>query len=483
MPYPHALHINDFRRKWVNDAPYLPETGPALPSEDVAALFSARKGLSHWQFVFITSCIAGLATSLLYSPDQLLEALYWACWTGFMLVACVRIFACLLPVKPVVEDAFAEPAGHLPTYSVIVALYKEARIATQLVEALDQLVYPRHRLEVLLALEIDDTETLDAFEKVLRGRVDLSYMRIVRVPPGTPRTKPRALNHALGLASGELTVIYDAEDMPDPMQLMAAVRRFAKGPADLACLQAPLRPLRGKGFIARHFAAEYAMQFEVILPALHALKLPFPLGGTSNHFRTDVLRRIGAWDAWNVTEDADLGLRLSQYGYQSGLIGAPTWESPPETCRAWLPQRTRWIKGYMQTLMVHTRLNTPFRPRVWLGMGLSIGLSVLAALSYAPFMALIVGAVLINLVQPHAVSVAGADAFLFVVGTLSAVTALSLGTRRVRTAFTLGDILSLPAYWCLQSLACVFALWQLVTRPFHWDKTEHVPIEARSPRV
>jgi len=481
MPHSGTLYIDDFRQKWIEDdrpsaSPSAsPDTGPLSPA------FSARSGPALWQVLsLLTGLSAGLACLLVW-PSAVMSGLYVLFFTGFMLSSLIRLAASCVPTGNKTPAPSPPPNETLPSYSVIVALYKEARIASQLVAALNRLDYPRHRLEILLALEADDHETVRAFAQILAGRDDLSHMRIVRVPEGTPRTKPRALNHALAQAQGELTVIYDAEDLPDPAQLRVAAQRFVHAPPHLACLQAPLRPLHRTPFISRHFAAEYAVQFEVILPALHRLGLPFPLGGTSNHFRTDILRRIGAWDAYNVTEDADLGLRLAQYGYTSGLIAAPTGESPPETCRTWIPQRTRWIKGYIQTLLVHTRLHAGFRPAVWLGLGLSIGPSVLSALCYAPFTALILTTFLVNLLQPEAISFSMADRILFIIGLIAAMTALATGARRARAIFTLKDMLTLPAYWSLQSIACLHALWQLLTRPFHWDKTDHAPISGSVP--
>ncbi len=235
----------------------------------------------------------------------------------------------------------------------------------------------------------------------------------------------------------------------------------------------------GHGFIARQFAAEYAVQFDVLLPAMRALGLPFPLGGTSNHFRAEVLKTIGAWDAFNVTEDADLGLRLAQYGYTSGLIAPPTCETPPSSARVWLPQRTRWIKGYLQTLGVHTRA---FHWRVWVGMILGVGLSALAALLYAPFSAMVVITAAMSGLQALGNAsrtlppVPWRDLLLFGVGSFSALVSLAVGARRAGLRFGVADMARAPLYWCLQSLAACFAVYQLVTRPFHWDKTEHAPV-------
>lgn len=394
--------------------------------------------------------------------------------------ALFRLMASLIRLKPS-TGAQTAVNENLPAYSVIVALYQEAGIVPQLLNALLALDYPHDRLEILFALEADDRETLAAFEACALP----AFTRVVRVPLGTPRTKPRALNHALEQARGDLIVIYDAEDRPDPSQLREAAQAFATGGDNLACLQAPLRPSGGRSFIARQFTAEYAVQFDILLPALHALRLPFPLGGTSNHFRADILRAVGGWDAFNVTEDADLGLRLASLGYRTGLITAPTLETPPTSSRIWLPQRTRWIKGYMQTLFVHTRRTTGLRPRLWLGLFLGVVLSLLAALLYAPFTFMICASLLLYglqwLADPvHPLPLNVFDLTLFIFGTLSGQIALTLGALRAGLRLSGLDIISAPAYWCLQSVAALFAVYQSFVRPFHWDKTEHVP-DAETP--
>lgn len=391
--------------------------------------------------------------------------------------ALLRLAACVVP--PAHHDGAAAKADEdLPFYTVIVALYREADIVPQLLNAMLRLDYPRDRIEILFALEADDHDTLAAF----RSQNLPPEVRIVEVPDGTPRTKPRALNHALDLSTGDLVVIYDAEDQPHAEQLLAAARAFKAGDARLACLQAPLQPVGASTFIARQFAAEYAVQFAVLLPALSRLGLPFPLGGTSNHFKADVLKAIGAWDAHNVTEDADLGLRLAQFDYTSGLIAPATHETPPSLSRTWIPQRTRWIKGYLQTLLVHTRLNTRFKPRVWLGLVFGVALSAFAALAYAPFCAMMLMSLVMQALQaagnPDAVMPAPSapDLILFATGTVSAFTSLHVGARRAGTAFSILDMLSAPLYWCMQSVAAFFAVYKLIREPFYWDKTDHAPV-------
>jgi len=218
--------------------------------------------------------------------------------------------------------------AELPSYTVIVPLYREAQMVASLLHALGALDYPRERLQILIVLEADDAETAAALDRHPQPGV-----RPVIAPRGHPRTKPRACNIALQQATGRHVVVYDAEDRPHPLQLREAAARFARGDRRLACLQAPLRIAGGSSFLSRQFALEYAAQFEVLLPTLARIGAPFPLGGTSNHFRTDVLRAVGGWDAWNVTEDADLGFRLAAHGWRSGTLRTPTWESAPTAYR------------------------------------------------------------------------------------------------------------------------------------------------------
>jgi cellulose synthase/poly-beta-1,6-N-acetylglucosamine synthase-like glycosyltransferase len=154
-------------------------------------------------------------------------------------------------------------------------------------------------------------------------------MEIIVAPRGPPQTKPRALNVALALARGAFTVIYDAEDLPGRRQLRTAAARFAVSGPEVACLQARLSIYDpGRNALTRLFAIEYAALFEVINPGLIALGHPILLGGTSNHFRTQVLQVGRGWDAWNVTEDADLSIRLARAGFRIGDLPLSTWRMP-----------------------------------------------------------------------------------------------------------------------------------------------------------
>ena len=272
-------------------------------------------------------------------------------WVSFAVACAQRISAAFasLEVPPPVRPL---PDRDLPTYTVVVALYREAAMSGEIVTALERLDYPRAKLDVHFVVEQDDVGTLRA----LAARIgDLRYDIIV-APGGHPRTKPRALNIALPFVRGTLLTVYDAEDRPAPNQLRMAAAQFARAPADVACLQARLAiDNADDGWLQALYAIDYAALFGVFNPGLGRMGLPIFLGGSSNHLRTDLLKAAGGWDAWNVTEDADLGVRLARRGFAVATFDSDTGEEAPMTARALLSQRVRWKKGWMQTLIVHVR--------------------------------------------------------------------------------------------------------------------------------
>jgi hypothetical protein len=238
-----------------------------------------------------------------------------------------------------------DAAGPLPVYSVLVALYKEENVVAQLIHALNQLDWPRSRLDIKLICEEDDAATIAALKALRLGR----EYEIVLVPVHMPRTKPKALSYALPGVRGTYVTVYDAEDRPHPGQLREAHDAFTAAPQHVICLQAPLVITNARqSWWSALFALEYAGLFRGLLPMLSLTGLPLPLGGTSNHFRTAELRKIGGWDPYNMTEDADLGLRLYRLGYRSRVIFKPTLEEAPISRSIWIGQRTRWFKGWLR---------------------------------------------------------------------------------------------------------------------------------------
>jgi cellulose synthase/poly-beta-1,6-N-acetylglucosamine synthase-like glycosyltransferase len=305
---------------------------------------------------------------------------------------------------------------------------------------------------------------------------------IVVLPAGHPRTKPRALNAALEGARGELLVVYDAEDRPDPGQLRAAAARFAGAPRRLACLQARLSiDHADEAWITRMFALDYAALFHAVKPGLTALGLPVPLGGTSNHFRTQVLHRVGGWDAWNVTEDIDLGYRLARFGFAVASLDSDTYEEAPLTVARWLPQRSRWLKGWMVTLVVHTRSPRRLvRDLGWRNAAsvlVSLAGTVLACLLGPPLLLVAAGeglcGVLFRSETPLWWLMVAASAALLAGGAVAAVWPAWLGLRRLGRPDLAPWIATLPLYLMLVSLAAWRALFELRRDPHGWNKTEH----------
>ena len=214
------------------------------------------------------------------------------------------------------------PDHALPIYTVVAALYRETAAVEGLMRALDRLDYPKEKLQAILAVEPDDEATLDALKQCKPGAFEIVFS-----PKGEPRTKPKALNAALPFVRGRFLAVYDAEDRPDTDQLRLAYESFAANDPRLACIQARLTiDNTSDSWLTRMFTAEYAGLFDVLLPGLARWRTPLPLGGSSNHFRTDVLREVGAWDPFNVTEDADLGMRLARFGYRTAVIASTTYE-------------------------------------------------------------------------------------------------------------------------------------------------------------
>ncbi len=365
----------------------------------------------------------------------------------------------------------------MPIYTIICALYREAAVVDRLVAAIQALDYPPEKLDVKFVLEADDRETQGALARLRLG----PPFEIIIAPAIGPRTKPKALNVALPFARGIFTVVYDAEDAPDPDQLRRALELFRDGDKRLACVQASLTiDNTDDNLLTRMFTANYAGQFDAFLPGLAAISLPFPLGGSSNHFRTAALRKVGGWDPYNVTEDADLGIRLSRLGYRSAVLASSTYEEAPAHFAVWLKQRTRWYKGWMQTWLVHmrrpNRLLRELGPGGAIAFQILLAANVLAALIHPLFMTGL-GYMLLALPTEWATAALDNAIPIFVAGLLSGYTSTILldviGLSRRGLLKQAWVLLLTPLHWFLLSLAAWRALFQLLYDPQRWEKTEH----------
>ncbi len=329
--------------------------------EAVDPAHSARRTIMPVQAMAAVAVLLLVVAGLVLDAFATLILLELVAAVFFFGVASVRFIAAgLVPNRPPPPPQPAMAEQELPVYTVLVPLRHEAHMLRQLLAGLDRLDWPRNRLDVKLIIDEDDVVTLGAARALAR---EPPY-EIVVVPAGGPRTKPMALQYALTFARGAFVTVYDAEDRPHPGQIAEAYAMFRGASPKLACLQAPLvidNPEKSR--LASLFAVEYSTLFDGLLPALVTLRLPLPLGGTSNHFRRTALEHVGGWDPWNVTEDADLGIRLSRFGYETATVTLPTLEEAPVTLAPWMRQRTRWFKGWLQTWLVHMR--HPFR--LWRG--------------------------------------------------------------------------------------------------------------------
>lgn len=417
-------------------------------------------------FLQMTAC---LGVSGLLFPGLLLLTFSAA----IFILICLSLFwrGCLCLIGLAAKAPYSELSSKqtYPVYTILIALYDEAAIAEQLAASLAALDYPRDKLDVKLLLEEGDIETV----KVVEAQAWPTHTEILILPPGLPRTKPRALNYGLESASGNYIVVYDAEDRPHPSQLKAALSAFQAAPRRLACVQAPLIGVHRKGrWLAAQWALEYSFQFGCILPGLSRLGLPVLLGGTSNHFRRAALEDAGGWDAWNVTEDADLGLRLAQAGYQTGYISPPTYERPPDHLDIWTAQRSRWLKGFMQTWLILMR--HPIRAIGEMGFAgfastqLLLGGSILFALLHGFWLFWCLLCMLVPGLQLGPIG----WSLLGVSYGLSAILLLAAPGQSGLTR--LGLVVTAPLYWPLQSLAAVRALYGLCKSPHFWAKTPHI---------
>lgn len=394
----------------------------------------------------------------------------------FFFCVSIRLTAAVTAGRlPKLQNQLPFPSN-LPTYSVLVPLYKESEVVPQLLEALNNLHWPRGRLDIKIICEADDQETL----AVLNYFKLPPYMEIVRVPNIGPRTKPKALNYALQFARGEFVAVFDAEDRPHPLQLLDAWSAFQKGGARLACVQAPL--IIGNfrnNFLTRLFSFEYVSLFRGLLPWMARHDLVMPLGGTSNHMRRAVLEKVGGWDAYNVTEDADLGVRLARFGYRIQTITHGTIEDAPENLPDWYKQRTRWMKGWMQTSLVHLR--KPVETSRQLGskrflISQIYMLGLIISALFHPLMLITMAALVVSaFFSPFEIR----HVMLMTIDLLNIVMAyLSyylLGMKSAEKTEMDGYpyFLGIAPYWLMISFASWRALIQLAREPFLWEKTPH----------
>jgi len=393
-----------------------------------------------------------------------------------VIISVTRLCAALTPRKTPSRVPEIPAESHL-SFSLLIAVHDEAHMIPQLTSYLQKIDYPIDKLEICFIAEAHDIMTIDAIRAVL-----VPPFRLLIVPPGGRRTKPNALNYALHLTHGDIISIYDAEDRPDPEQIKIAAQMFIENP-DQGALQAPLVFFNADdNSLTRQFAIEYAALFYTWLPFLCRIDLPFPLGGTSNHIRRSALETVDGWDAANVTEDADLSFRLAASGWKFGYIHPATDEEVVDNWTAWYNQRTRWMKGFMMTWLVHMRSMLVFNTKpkghaIWgrmLALQLTVGATLLSALFYLPY--ILLSTITLIWLSAGGKAIAWPSIFFFFTLILGFTSGLFLGAAGIIRSKQYKLFLSLPLiplYWLAMFFPAVKAIGELRRAPFYWNKTHH----------
>lgn len=445
--------------------------------------FSAARVFSKLQLLIIAGLFYTFLFGIYYEPvitlivvNIIIQTLYVL---SLLFKFVVSISGALSEMEEYItdEDVKNLPEKDLPVYTVLVPVYKEPNVIRNLISCLKKISYPANKLDVIILFEEDDKATLQAAKDC---KPPINW-RFIIVPDCQPRTKPKACNYGLFFARGKYLTIYDAEDIPEPDQLKKAVVAFNRGGDKYLCFQAALNYFnKDENFLTKMFTLEYSYWFDYLLPGLYNLKLPIPLGGTSNHFDLEKLRSIGGWDPYNTTEDADIGIRAFGKSFKVGVINSTTYEEANSKLKNWLRQRSRWIKGYMQTLLVHSRNIVKLYKSVGLkgllGFFLLIGGTPISFL-VNPIMWFVFCVWLITQTQTFIDFFPTVVLYLsltnLLVGNFIGVYLCMLSVFKRKYYNLLFYTFLNPIYWMLHSIASYIALYELFIKPFYWQKTEH----------
>lgn len=445
---------------------------------------SAKYLLTSLQSFIIGVFVASFFVFVFLEPDLLFNGLHVVLSIMYLSFSLLKLSAGFFPIANAPKIRSHPNEEDLPTYTILIALYKEAPIAPQLIKAMTRLKWPTSKLDIKLICEADDYETITALKACALG----PQFEIVIVPDMQPKTKPKALQYAMHGARGDFIAVYDAEDQPNPNQLLEAYDWFRASGDDLACMQAPLVISNtSSGWLQALFGLEYSGLFRRLIPLLAHYGLPIPLGGTSNHFRKSALLAAGGWDPCNVTEDADLGIRLYRMGYRTGSLRRPTLEHAPSTIDIWIKQRTRWLKGWIQTWLVLMRHPVKLANSVgfvgFVTMQILVAGMLIAILAH-PFAFVFIAYTLCQITTHQFADISttdltfmGVDIFNLIGGYLIFV---FVGWRAFipheRKSIKRRWLLLPPLYWILMSFAGWRALSQLPRKLQLWEKTPHEPM-------
>ncbi|PJJ80446.1 glycosyltransferase family 2 protein [Mucilaginibacter auburnensis] len=412
--------------------------------------------------------------------------------SSFFLVAIVfKLFLALVGSRFELDEAVTKKEvrevvdDELPIYTIHLPVYKEDKLIKKLIWNLQSIDYPREKLDIKLLIEEDDDKTLNA----VRNLDFPAVFEVIVVPFHMPKTKPKACNYGLHFSRGKFLTIYDAEDVPDTDQLKKVVALFNKLPDNYIVIQSALNYFnRNENFLTRMFTLEYSYWFDYMLPGLDTFDIPIPLGGTSNHFKFEYLIELGGWDPFNVTEDADLGVRAYDKGYKVAIINSTTYEEANNEMFNWVRQRSRWIKGYMQTHLVHMRNPIALWKKIgwkgFLGFNFFIGATPVTFLVYPLLLCIFFCYVIFDL---ETIRTLFPDWVLFMsiinlmVGNILMIYVNMMAVFKRRYYELILFAVANPIYWLLHSWAAYKGLYQLVVKPFYWEKTNHGLSKTHSP--
>ena len=458
------------------------------PQNSAIVTFTSRQlAVMLGLLIFFIVCMA-------LSWHATLLAFVILCQVIYLLMAVAKFWIVMKGVRHSAQLRFSDrdvaelDESKLPVYTLLIPVYKEKEVVSQLIKRIEHMDYPKYKLDVRILLEENDAETISLVKSMNLP----DYFTSIVVPASKPQTKPKACNYGLLQARGEYVVIYDAEDRPEPDQLKKAYLAFQSLLDEYVCVQAKLNYFNSRqNMLTKLFTQEYSMWFELLLVGIMQADIPIPLGGTSNHFKMSFLKKVGGWDPFNVTEDADLGIRLYKYRYKTAILDSRTWEEANSKLPNWVRQRSRWMKGYMQTFFVHMRspgklyrtigfrgflgylamiFGTPFLPLVnpvfW-------GLMVVWLCTHPPWVQALFPGLLYYVAEIQLVVGNFIFIYMNMIGTYYVIRDCALKKKQ---PFSYGLIpygLLTPLYWVLMSVAAYKALFQLIAKPYYWEKTHH----------
>jgi len=440
-------------------------------------------------FVFIIISLAAIGLVVSFKDTSILINVLLSMF--FLIAIIFKLFLALVGSRfelyqAVTKEEVKEIVNEeLPIYTILLPVYKEDKLIKKLIWNLQSIDYPREKLDIKLVIEEDDDKTLNA----VRNLDFPAIFEVIIVPFHMPKTKPKACNYALHFAKGKYLTIYDAEDIPDTDQLKKVVALFGKLPDNYICIQSALNYFnRNENFLTRMFTLEYSYWFDYMLPGLDTLDIPIPLGGTSNHFKLDNLVELGAWDPFNVTEDADLGVRAYAKGYKVAIVNSTTYEEANNEPFNWIRQRSRWIKGYMQTYLVHMRNPAKlWRKLGWkgfLGFSFFIGATPITFLIYPLLLTIFIIYLIFDLSTIRTLFpdwVLFMSIFNLMVGNVLMIYVNMMAVFKRRFYELILFAIANPVYWLMHSIAAYMGLYELIVKPFYWQKTNHGISKVNNP--